>query len=86
MAARHGVITAQEAMHRLTMAEGLGIHSVSIRSLWQGALIRATHSGMPAYDTLFVELAARAGQRLATFDSALLRAFPDIAARLGELT
>jgi predicted nucleic acid-binding protein len=33
------------------------------------------------YDTLFVELAARKKLPLATFDAALLKAFPDIAAR-----
>jgi predicted nucleic acid-binding protein len=37
------------------------------------------------YDSLFVEVAIRTGRRLATFDGALLRAFPDIAAQPDEL-
>jgi predicted nucleic acid-binding protein len=85
MAVRHGVIEGPEALQRLRMADQLGVHSVSIRTLWQGALIRASQSGTSAYDTLFVELAARMGWRFATFDAALLRAFPEIAARPGDL-
>jgi len=38
-----------------------------------------------AYDTLFVELAARSGCPLATFDAAVLRAFPEIARRPRDL-
>lgn len=85
MATRHRVITAEEATNRLTLADGLGIQSVPVRSLWQGALVRASQSGCSAYDTLFVELAVRERQRLATFDGALLRAFPEIAVRPSEL-
>jgi hypothetical protein len=33
------------------------------------------------YDTLFVELAVREEMPLATFDAAVLKAFPDIAVR-----
>jgi predicted nucleic acid-binding protein len=35
------------------------------------------------YDTLFVELAVREHLPLATFDAALLKAFPNIAVRPG---
>jgi predicted nucleic acid-binding protein len=38
------------------------------------------------YDTLFVELAARERLPLATFDAALLKAFPDIAVRPAAIT
>ena len=55
------------------------------RTLWQGALVRAHQSGVAVYDTLFVELAARQQMPLATFDAALVRAFPNIAARPGSL-
>ena len=53
--------------------------------LWQGALVRAHQSGVAVYDTLFIELAARERLRLATFDAALLKAFPNIAARPATL-
>lgn len=85
MATRHNVLSIQEARGRLILAESLGIHSVSNRALWQGALVRSHDSGIAVYDTLFVELAARERLRLATFDAALLKAFPSIAARPAEL-
>ena len=81
MATRHKILSIEEAAARLNLANGLGIYSVPNRTLWQGALMRAHQSGVAAYDTLFVELAAREQMPLATFDSALLRAFPHIAAR-----
>ena len=70
MAARHKILTIEEAIRRLTLAGSLGIHSVPNRTLWQGALARAHQSGVAVYDTLFVELAARERLPLATFDSA----------------
>src|SRR5215471_17238877 len=59
MATRHKILTVEEAITRLTLADGLGIHTVPNRTLWQGALVRANQSGVAVYDTLFVELAAR---------------------------
>ncbi len=85
MSTRRKLLTIEEAAIRLNLAGNLGIHSVPSRDLWQGALIRACHSGIAAYDTLFVELAARERLPLATFDAALLKAFPAIAARPSEL-
>ncbi len=85
MATRHKVLTVDEAITRLALADRLGIHSVPNRILWQAALMRAHQSGVAVYDTLFVELAARQQLRLATFDAGLLRAFPKIAARPAEL-
>jgi len=86
MAARHNLITIDDAIHRLTLAAALQIETVPNRALWQGALLRAHQSGIAVYDTLFVELAAREGIPLATFDKALLKAFPKIAARPAALT
>jgi len=83
MATRHKVLSLDEAAKRLTLADGLGIHAVPNRALWQGALVRAHQSKIAVYDTLFVELAVREQIPLATFDGALLRAFPDIAVRPG---
>ena len=81
MAARHKVFTIEEAVTRLTLAASLGIHSAPNRDLWQGALVRAHQSGIAVCDTLFIELAVRERLPLATFDAALLKTFPNIAAR-----
>lgn len=85
MAARTGVLPAIEAPVRLAFASRLGVFSVSIRSLWQGALMRSLKSGVAVYDTLFVELADREQAPLVTFDRQLLRAFPDIAMQPREI-
>lgn len=81
MAARTGLIDKRGALRRLGMAARLGIRSVPIRRLWRGALARAMNSNIAAYDTLFVELAARERKHLVTFDAKLLAAFPKIAIR-----
>lgn len=81
MATRKKILTIEESTARLTLADSLGIQTVANRTLWHGALVRAGQSGVAVYDTLFVELAARKNLPLATFDAALLKAFPDIAAR-----
>jgi predicted nucleic acid-binding protein len=70
-----------EALHRLELARGLGIRSVSVSTLWSGALARAHASGITAYDALFVELADREAVPLATFDESVVKAFPRIAMR-----
>jgi predicted nucleic acid-binding protein len=85
MAIRTGVLSAEEGPMRLGLARRLGIESVATSTLCQGALLRAVTAGVPVYDTLFVELAVRAGCPLVTFDKAILRAFPDIARRPREL-
>jgi predicted nucleic acid-binding protein len=85
MATRHGVLTLEGAARRLTLAGSLPIHAVSNRTLWQAALIRASRSNRSVYDTLFVELAVRERLPLATFDRAILGAFPGIARRPGEI-
>ena len=48
-------------------------------------LVRSINSGISVYETLFVEVAHRQRLPLATFDTALLKAFPGIAARPGNL-
>ncbi len=86
MASRHDVLTLEQASNRLTLAGGLGIHSVPNRALWQGALVRSYQSQIAVYDTLFVELAVREQLPLATFDAALLKAFPNVAVRPAAVT
>ena len=85
MAIRAGVLPADEGPSRLNLAARLGIESVPTRTLLQGSLLRSVTSGIAVYDTLFVELARRETCPLATFDRAVLKAFPDIAARPSAL-
>ena len=85
MAIRQGVLPAEDGPERLRLAAQLGIESMSTRALWQGALQRSVRSGIAVYDTFFVELALRERCPLATFDKALIKAFPDVARRPGSL-
>jgi len=85
MAIRRGIVGAEEGAKRLDLAARLGVHSIQSRKLWQGALARAVESGVAMYDTLFVELAGRERLPLATFDTQMIEAFPDIAKRPGVL-
>ena len=85
MAIQQGMMRPEEGPKRLALAAQLGIHSVPSRTLWQGALIRAVGAGVAVYDTLFVELAVREKLRVATFDRKVLRTFPDVALRPGDL-
>lgn len=78
---RAGVLPAGDAGVRLDQAAGLGIHSVAVWTLWQGAVQRAIESRVAVYDTLFVELAEREHVPLITFDRQILTAFPEIARR-----
>src|SRR5262245_354604 len=59
MAIRSGVLFAGAGPARLGLVRRLGIESVATATLCQGALLRAVTTGLPVYDTLFVELAAR---------------------------
>lgn len=85
MAVRAGVLPPEEGPVRLGLARRLGIESVATSTLCQGALLRAITANVSVYDTLFVELATRIGSPLATFDKAVLRAFPGIARRPRDL-
>jgi len=84
-AVRAGILRPEVGLQRLEAASRLDIQSVSIQTLWHGAVARSIASGVAVYDTLFVELAAREGMALVTFDSKVLAAFPDIAKRAGAL-
>ena len=86
MAVRKGALSPEESHRRLGLAARLHIRSVPIRILWQPALARAIAHELAVCDTLFVELAARRGLPLVTFDRKLLDAFPDVAYRPRELS
>jgi predicted nucleic acid-binding protein len=81
MATRSEVVSPDEGVVRLRLAMRMGIESVPLHTLLQGALLRAVSSGVAVYDCLFVELAYREACPLATFDRAVLKAFPDVAVR-----
>jgi predicted nucleic acid-binding protein len=81
MAVGSGTLPREEGYLKLDMAARLGIQAVPVRSLWQPALTRALDSGVAVYDTSFVELAIQRDLKLATFDTELLKKFPDIAQR-----
>ncbi len=85
MAVRAGILPQAEGPVRLGLARRLGVESVATATLCQGALLRSVSSGVAVYDTLFVELAVRAGCPLLTFDKAVLKAFPKIAVRPRDL-
>lgn len=85
MATRAGVLAPGDAPPRLGSARRLGIEPIATATLCQGALLRAIDSGVSVYDTLFVELAARTGCPLVTFDKAVLKAFPKLACRPRDL-
>ena len=59
MAIRHGVVSEEDGLERLRLADGLGVRSVPTRTLWLGALVRSINSGLAVYNTLFVEVAYR---------------------------
>ena len=84
MSVRSGVVTPGDAPMKLELARRLGINTVPVRSLWNGALLRAIESGIAVYDTLFIELAERENLSLVTFDKRLLQTWPGIARRPGE--
>jgi len=85
MSIRMGALQDVEGAAKLHLARRLGIRTVTTRSLWHGALVRAVQSEVAVYDTLFVELADREGVPLVTFDQRLLRSWPAIARRPAAL-
>jgi predicted nucleic acid-binding protein len=85
MAVRSGILPLEEGPVRLRLARRLGVETVPTATLCQGALLRSMASGLPVYNTLFVELAVRTGCPLVTFDKAVLKAFPETALRPRDL-
>lgn len=82
---RAGVREPGQALEGLRVAAQLGILSVPVKDLWEGTLARAAAVNHPAYDTVFVELAARLRRPLVTFDNRILAKFPGIAIRPRDL-
>jgi predicted nucleic acid-binding protein len=84
MSIRAGVLPEPGGPVKLHLARRLGIHTIATRSLWHGALLRSVQTGIPVYDTLFVELAEREEAPLVTFDQRLLKNWPAVACRPAE--
>ena len=83
--ARQNVVTLSQALDLLKASRSLGITSIAVGELWHGALTRGYASGITAYDALFVELAERESLPLATFDEAVIKAFPRVAMNPSKL-
>lgn len=66
----------EKVEHVLGLAEALPITSVDVGELWRGAVARAIEADHPAYDALFVELAARSATWVASYDRQLRNRFP----------
>lgn len=81
-AIRTEVLPPDEGSARLGLATRLGIESLPTRPLLQAALLRSVTTLVAAVsDALLVELAIREACPLATFDRAVLKAFPKVAVR-----
>ncbi len=57
---------------------------VSSSSLWESALELAVARQHPAYDTLFVALAARRGSKVVTYDQEVISRFPEWALSVSD--
>lgn len=85
MAIRAGIIAADEGLERLQLAARLGIQSVTSRSLWRERSFVPPPPGLRFTIRYSWNLRYANGAPLATFDSQVLSAFPDIAMRPGSL-
>ena len=59
-------------------------HLVPTSSIWEDALDLAVDREHPAYDTLFVALAARLGMKVVTYDNPMLKKFPEWTVSVAE--
>jgi len=75
---RKAQITPDLGVELLRDAEALFDRVVSCQVIWEHALELAVDTGHPAYDTLFVALAAREGTRVVTYDEKMLHTFPHL--------
>lgn len=74
-------IAAEDADAVISRASALPLESVDVGELWRGAVARAIAAAHPVYDTLFVELAARLGTTMVSYDARLRRKFPSLVKR-----
>jgi predicted nucleic acid-binding protein len=84
-AARLGRLRLESVDGVLSLAEALPIASIDVAELWRGALGRAIEADHPAYDTLFVELAARLGTFVVSYDRRFRDRFPVLVRRPREI-
>ena len=74
---RHREVHPDNAFAVLDDTEALITRSLPTPLLWRHALAFAIEANHPAYDTLFIAAAQQEETRVVTFDSRLVRAFPD---------
>lgn len=70
-------ISLETAHIALQQVQKLLTYSVAVDDLWDDALDLAAARVHPAYDTLFVALAANTEQKVVTFDGGVLLKFPE---------
>ena len=70
-------VALETAIEVLWDAEALVTQVVPTPALWDQALALAVEREHPAYDTLFVALAATKGTKVVTYDSGLIKKFPE---------
>ena len=80
-AVRLGRMAPEQIDDLLGLAAALPIASVDVAELWRGAIARAVNGNHPAYDTLFVELAARLDTRVVSYDRQMKTRFPSLVMR-----
>ncbi|MGH7487284.1 MAG: type II toxin-antitoxin system VapC family toxin [bacterium] len=74
---RAKTISPETAHDALRDIHELLTYPVSVDDLWDDALDLAIARVHPAYDTLFIALAAKTGQKVVTFDGGMLLKFPE---------
>jgi predicted nucleic acid-binding protein len=73
-----GLLPVEAVDELIATAARLSIESVAVTDLWRGAVARAIVADHPVYDTLFIELAERSKTRVASYDRALRKKFPEL--------
>ena len=75
---RHKKTEKEEGLRALKDAEALITETVKTNQLWEYALELAVEKNHPAYDTLFIALAAARNTKVITFDRKMCRTFPEL--------
>jgi predicted nucleic acid-binding protein len=85
MAVRTKGISLDHALTCLDHGDALISDTIQVSSLWGYSLRLSVEYDHPPYDTVYVALAKREQATLLTYDKRLLKKFPGVAVRPGEL-
>ena len=80
-----GRLDPQGVEELMGLAESIPVTSIEVMEIWRGAVSRSIAARHPVYDTLFVELAARLGTRVTSYDRKLKAKFPTLVMLPAEL-